>query len=274
MRLRPLKSHHLKAVSSITGTVDTKIASGPLCTAHLTSEHVTASIKDNEPLATLGYILHRWIDLSPGICNIQEFLSCCQSGASGRCIRSHTCNSMISLPLQLERKIGQRPLSPEKAHSLSYDTSFQQKKSAMEQQPSSCDISCLKTACEALNAGYNRATKSGRKGTRGNPRRQGETHPDLHHVMLRQQLNASSPALFTVVPHQHICRKNQNESLAGLAHALTNSADGVGQGLPAIITHCEDHCEGGDRDRVRNDVHEAYADLLLLLVLVLVRLVL
>ena len=33
MRLRPLNSHHLNAVSRMTGTVETKIAMGPLCTA-------------------------------------------------------------------------------------------------------------------------------------------------------------------------------------------------------------------------------------------------
>lgn len=103
---------------------------------------------------------------------------------------------------------------------------------------------------------------------------EGRAHPDLHHVVLRQQLDAGRPALLGVVAHEDVGGEDEDEGLARLAHALTDAADRVDERRAALDVHRERQQECRDRDAVADDVDQPDADLLALLVLKLVRLLL
>lgn len=200
MRLRPLNSQYLNAVSSTTGTVDTNSATAGCCT------------RARSPVSSraAGQFSRIWELVSAhGVGKLTCGLQPCV-----RSERVRTRGTAIGTRWLWHRPSLQR-------HSICAGNTLrsnQMTSAAHSTQPDAKQVYLAVGAESQTNRNRTKRTNTSTVWWVGNKTQ--KTHRHFDGVVVREQLERGGPALLTVVPHQHVRSEDENERLAGLAHAL------------------------------------------------------
>lgn len=162
-------------------------------------------------------------------------------------VRCATCEPKPASDKQATRRLPAQPRALQRVHlaevSYNLDRPIRQLQMREDQEAHSIQLLFAGRAAEELDLCPRVETRVGLLLLDAEAGRGMGAHPDLNHVVLREQLDASGPALFRVVAHEDVSGKDKDEGLTRLAHALADAADGVDEGGAALAVSRECHEE-------------------------------